>query len=368
MSDPIYKKIIENATDVAVFTMDLTRKIETWNSGAEYLLGWKRDEVIGKFGDIIFPEEGRSEQAEHEVKIASEEGSAIDEMWHIKKDGSRLWAVGRMMSIVEDSGDVTGYVKILIDQTEKKQYQQKLKEINETLEERVKKRTEALVRYQGRLRSLVSELNVAEERERRRLAGDLHDNLGQILAVCRMELDVAKKLVGETESDSPVDKAAGLVDDAIRYTRQLMSDLKPPDDVKENISRLMDWLTIRKKKYGLNVSVEDDRKPKPLRDDIQTALFQSVRELLFNVIKHSGTDEAKIILERLDEKVHITVEDRGKGFNPEKELERTEDDGFGLFNIREQFERFDATMVIDSEPGKGTKVTLAAPLDLEKEK
>lgn len=371
MKKPDFKRIFDEATEYAIFTMDLDRLITSWNRGAEILLGWSKEEVIGRLrGDIIFPKEDEGDLL-RELERSREDGKAMDERWHVKKDGSRFWALGRMMAMDDDHGKTTGYVKILQDQTQRREYEQqleslneKLERFNEELETRVAERTEALNDYKNRLRLLVSELNDAEQYERRRLAGDLHDNLGQMLAVSKMELQMLKSDLPDNCNITHLSTSLGLIDDSIKYTRELMSDLRPPDDLKKDLGQLVKWLAERKSKYGLKVTVEDDNKPIPLEENLQLTLFQAVRELLFNVIKHSEVDEAQVTIKCLDNYVHVIVRDEGKGFNAE-EMEGAEksDGGFGLFNLQERFSLIGGKLKINSRPGEGTTVTIVVPIE-----
>lgn len=362
MKDLNYRRIFEEATEYAIFTMDLDHLITTWNKGAEKLLGWSADEAIGQSGEIIFPDDEK-QYFKDEINKVHNYGVALDERWHVKKDGSHFWASGRMMSMTNNSDDLEGYLKILLDHTENKKYEMQLQELNEKLEKRVEERTEKLISYQKDLRLLVSALNRAEERERRHLATDLHDNLGQILAVTRMELDFAQKNLPPDIDNSHINTAKDLLDEAMRYTRELMTDLKPPDDIKKELVSMIEWLVKKQKKYGLEVTIQDDHQPKPLSDDVLTAIFQSVRELFFNVIKHSGIDKANVILERQKDHVRVTVEDNGKGFNlGEMALFNNDNGGFGLFNLKERFDLLDGKVEIESGPGKGTVVSLTAPI------
>lgn len=234
----------------------------------------------------------------------------------------------------------------------------------ETLEERVEERTKSLLSYQKQLRSLASKLSQAEEQERRRLATELHDNLGQMLAVGKMKMDLLPK------KDLPTDTAAGIeeiqqvMDDALVYTRELMSDLKPPPSLdKEDIRDSIEWVAQKMEKHDLKVIVDDDEQPKKVANDIRTTLLQSVRELLFNVIKHAKVDKARVKMRCIDRQVKVTVADEGDGFDPNAEQsESTRDGGFGLFNIKERVDLIGGNVHIDSAPGDGTKVTLLAPL------
>lgn len=249
------------------------------------------------------------------------------------------------------------------DVTERIEAEEKLKSINENLEERVQERTQSLLSYQEQLRTLASKLSKAEELERQRLAGELHDNLGQMLAVSKMKVDLLQKDELPEQTISDVEELRELVDDALTYTRELMSDLKPPPSLdKEGLKANIQWLAKKMEKHDLKVTIENDGQPKPVDSEIRTVLVQCVRELLFNIIKHAGVDEALIKLERVEDEVHIVVEDEGKGFDPESDLSTSLDGGFGLFNISERVDLLGGSVDIESEPGSGTRATISAPL------
>lgn len=252
-------------------------------------------------------------------------------------------------------------------QQAKEQAVEKLEKINETLEDRVKKRTRDLQSYQQHLRSLASELNKAGEQERHRLATELHSNLGQILAAIKMKVDGLKDAEDPTLTIDKITEVSGMLDDALSYTRNLMMELKPPPVLDEDgVKELLYWVVDSFKKYDLKVNLEDDKRSKPVTKEVRTTLYQCVRELLYNVIEYAGVDEARLALDRVGDKVRITVEDGGKGFDMEEtEPVPTEEGGFGLFNIRERMDWIGGRMVIASEPGKGTKVALYAPLKKE---
>ncbi len=261
--------------------------------------------------------------------------------------------------IRDSEGLVTGIFIQAIDLTERKHAEEELKTLNETLEERVKKRTAELHSYQKQLQSLAMQLSKAEEEERKRLAGELHDNLGQMLAVTKMKLDLM-------QDSAEISEVSELVSDSIKYTRKLMSDLKPPPSLQdENISVALKWVANTMEHYDLHVSFENKMQDEPpVDEEIQTTIIQAVRETLFNVVKHGETNEAHITLLLVNEMLNITVEDDGIGFDNENtEFVMTADGGYGLFHIKERLKILGGQAVVESKRGRGTRIMLSVPLD-----
>lgn len=264
--------------------------------------------------------------------------------------------------IWHSDGSVTGIFVQGIDLTEREDALAQLLAMNETLEERVEERTAALLSYQNQLRSLASKLSRAEEYERHQLAAELHDNLGQILAVGKMKLDLLLRDY-QNDSFSDFEELAEVMDESIRYTRELMTDLKPPPSLKKgDLVASLEWLAGTMAKHKLNVKLFDDGKPKPIKEEARTIIHQCVRELLFNVVKHGKTDNAKVYISRRGNKIQTIVEDKGVGFVTTGTYSMSGENGFGLFSINERMHFIGGTIKIATKPGKGTKITLRAPL------
>ncbi|HLD47073.1 MAG TPA: ATP-binding protein, partial [Desulfobaccales bacterium] len=161
-----------------------------------------------------------------------------------------------------------------------------------------------------------------------------------------------------------------LIEESIRYTRSLVFELSPPILYELGFEPAMDWLAEHMgKQYGLAVALEDDDNPKPLDNEARVLLFRAVRELLFNVLKHSRASSARVCMRRAGEHLEVIVEDNGVGFPPGKPGDLSgKIEGFGLFSIRERLNYFGGRMEIDSTPGEVTRVILSLPLQPDKKK
>ena len=202
-SEERLRLVVESAKDYAIFTTDVDGLIQYWNAGAERMFGWTEPEALGKHARMIFTPEDRARGADQEeMKQAAQCGRAADERWHIRRKGDRFYASGVLVPLRPD-GTLTGYAKIARDLTERKQLEDALLRAHDELEQRVRDRTAELARTNSELAAEVQERRAAEaqvtalfrrlvtvqEEERRRIARDLHDQLGQPMTVLRLELD-----------------------------------------------------------------------------------------------------------------------------------------------------------------------------------
>lgn len=248
---------------------------------------------------------------------------------------------------------------------QRKKAEDALHRLNSELEHRVEERTRDLVASQHALRGLASELTLAEQRERKRLAGELHDDLAQLFVLGQMKI---AQLRPKLEHAAPaLAQPLGEIDDlfknALTHTRSLMVKLSPPVLNKLGLPAALTWLGEQMSLHGLTVEVRLAHNHVPLPDDQAILLFQSVRELLINVAKHAGTDRATVIL-RIDQgqRLCIEVQDDGCGFDvPAIDTEST-GEHFGLFSIRERMQAMGGWLAVKSAVGKGSTMTLALPI------
>jgi PAS domain S-box-containing protein len=226
-----------------------------------------------------------------------------------------------------------------------------------------------LLENREQLRQLTSQLSLAEERERRRIANQLHDRVGQALLASKLKLGTARESGLPPNIDEPLDDADALLEQTIQDVRSLTFELSPPILYMLGFEAAVEWLTERaEKQYGIDCTFEDDALPKPLEEDIKVLLFQNVRELLVNVGKHSRAQKANVSVSRAGNHIQVLVEDNGIGFDASRvNFHWDESSGFGLFSIRERLSHLGGEIMIDSEAGRGTRVCLKAPLRLGEE-
>jgi signal transduction histidine kinase len=223
---------------------------------------------------------------------------------------------------------------------------------------------EKLVIYHKRLRSLASSLSLAEEQERRRIATEVHEHIGQNLALAKIKLEKVEELVPSDSLRDAVDEVIEVIDETITDTRSLVYQVSSPILYQLGFVAAVESLTQKtQERHGITIGFEDDGQPKPLSDDIRVLLFQAVRELLENVVRHAQAKMAKVSVAKKDDQILVDVKDDGIGFEL-AEIDPFIDQGmrFGLFSIRERLESLGGGIKVVSGRGHGTWVTLSAPL------
>ena len=226
--------------------------------------------------------------------------------------------------------------------------------------------------YKRRVRSLATELLMTEERERRRLAVDLHDGLSQLIALAHMKLAALARAQAQANAAQPgsdgslaksIEEIRQVIEEAHKSVRSMTFQLSPPVLHDIGLEPALDWLAEDlRQRYGLPVRFEDDGKEKPTDDQTRVVVFRSVRELLINAAKHAAASHVRVSLQRSGTNLCAVVEDDGVGIDPD----RLRAKGSGLFNIRERFGVLGGSVDIESAPGRGTVIRLRVPLPVTK--
>ena len=242
---------------------------------------------------------------------------------------------------------------------EKKLPHQHGKTISSTFEDR------SLPKLDHIARSLAAELGRVREKERQKIAGDLHDQIGQNLVLAKMKLDALKSSLGNEHAEL-IAGISDLIKHTIKDTRSLIHELHPEWLSQLSFKEAVRWLTQQTEaKYGLRCIVEFPSLPKPLKKDVQEVLFQAVRELLVNVAKHAGASEVRILCECEKGWIRLRIVDDGEGFDPTMSLSpNPTTGGFGLMIIRARLGLVGANLYIDSHAGAGTSVTITLPVNI----
>jgi len=285
----------------------------------------------------------------------------------LRPDGKMIWLSAHAGLRRDAKGVPTHIAGVTYDITERKAAEEALRNLNEQLDRRVAKRTRELAESRARLRALVAELTMTEERERRRLAVHLHDTLAQSLAVVNMYLWRVRELLGDqangTSFREVLDSLDTTVDTSIKYARSLIAELSPPVLYDLGLPAAFRWLGEQMGQHGLRVEVDGPADGFSLAQDDAVFLFQCARELLWNVVKHGATDRATVAYGCDGDCVSLAVSDNGKGFDAQFASANGDDRShFGLFSIRERVALRGGTVDIKSTPGTGTKVLTVIPM------
>ena len=362
--------IVESSDD-AIVAKSLDGTIQSWNAAAERLFGYTAEQAVGRHISFIIPADRTDE--EEQILASLRAGRRIDHYDTVRqRSDGRLVDVSLTISPIRDeAGGIVGASKIARDITQRKRTEEALREreqrlriLSESLEQKVAARTADLQRQTARLQRLACELISAEQRERKRLAAILHDDLQQLLVAAQLRVAQAHRQARDSGVSSAIESATELLTKAIDASRTLTHQLRPPVLQQAGFLSALRWLASDLLKlHELHVLIDAEDKEPALSDEIKVMLFESVRELLFNVAKHAGVNEATVYVRHEGDRLQVAVEDKGNGFDVERVVneEEIENRGLGLFSTRERLAALGGDMTIESTPGAGTSIRLTVP-------
>jgi PAS domain S-box-containing protein len=365
-SEERFRLLVEAVQDYAIFMLNPEGIITSWNIGAERLKGYKTAEILGKHFSCFYPEEDvRNGKPQWELVIAAKESRFEDEGWRLRKDGSRFWANVIISAVRNDQGELLGFAKVTRDVTERMRAHQ-------ALEKEVAERRDAqrqLHESEGSLRELSIHLLRTQDEERRRIGRELHDSLGQYLAVLKMKLQSLELLPAGEQGDPAVRDVAEcivLTDDCIREVRTVSYLLYPPMLEEIGLKSAIPWyLEGFSERSGIKTTFEVQSGLGRLSRDSELALFRVLQESLTNVHRHSGSCTAGVQLLAKDDRCVLVIEDKGKGI-PSEFLDRAGKDwiaapGVGLRGMNERMRQLGGELEIVSSKG-GTRVRAMVPM------
>jgi PAS domain S-box-containing protein len=361
--------LAQRAGGVGVFDWDIASNRVVWTEELEELYGLARGAFAGTYeawAEHMTPQEQARIRELIQETLREGRRESIFEYQMCRADGETRW-MAASTHVMYENGKAARMVGTCQDITERKQMedklrrnQQELRALAATLERRVLQRTAQLEEKTNGLRRLATTLANTERRERERLAAAIHDDLQQILVAARMRVQLARQDKTAAVSES-LGKAVRLLDDALHVARSLTTELRPPVLYEDGLIAALQWLAGRaKEQFQLDIELDYCLDAEPRSIELRNILFESVRELLFNIRKHAGVDRARIELTRTDgDEIIVAVEDEGRGFDPARvEASGT---GIGLLRVRERMLALGGQADIDSVPGHGTRVVLIVP-------
>ena len=363
--------LVSDAAEVGFWFCDLPFDELTWDHRVKEHF-WLPPEApvrIETFYERLHPDDRERTRQAIETSIANNTRYEI-EYRTLSPDGEEKWirAIGR--TFYDEHEKPIRFDGVTLDITERKRTEERLTQFTAELEQGVAERTYELAQSEDQLRTLAKELNLAEQRERKRLATELHDHLQQMLVLGRLTIGQGKRVAASAPAvEQILKKVDDIFSDSLTYTRTLVSDLSPTVLRDQGLAAALQWLGTYMQKYHqtVTVTVPDDEDLK-LPEDQVILLFQSVRELLINSSKHAGTGQAAVTLEQRDGLLRIDVRDEGAGFDLAAASASSETTSggisskFGLFSIRERMRALGGSFELESAPGQGTTAMLMLPV------
>ncbi len=338
-----FRTMVENVRDYAIYMLDPRGYITSWNLGAERIKGYLADETIGKHYSLFFlPEHTERGDPGLQLEFAAIQGRYESEGWSVRKDGSRFWAHVIVTRLLDESGKLRGFSRITHDITERRRAE------------------EDLHSYADRLRVTSRRLVEVQEAERRLLAGELHDRVGQNLTALGLNLSiVASGLPAEDypELAARLEESSLLVQGTVDAMRNVMAELRPHALDDYGLPAALRTLAASfSRRTGIQVAFQGDAPATELPKPVDLAMFRIAQEALNNVAKHSNADHVEIAVKRVNGLATLSVRDNGVGFDPRRIDASNNGAGWGLLIMRERAEAVGAGFSLHAEPDAGVQV------------
>lgn len=350
-SEARYREVVEDQTEV-ISRLRADGTFLFVNDVYCRFFGKAAEELVGnKWIPVCHPDDLEYVQTEL-TALAHDHPVVVIENRVYSGDGRLHWMQFVNRGFFDSAGQLQEFQSVGRDITERKQIEAALRDAHQQMEQRVIERTE-------QLRRLAVEATLAEERERQAIARDLHDNLGQLLHVTRVKLDALEPFLSPAAS---LGELNDLLSTASRQVRMLTTQLCPPVLKRLGLAAALQWLTDEmNRQYGLCTEFIQGKLAVSPKEEHRDMLFRTARELLINVVKHSGTRQARLYLSHVDGQIILAVEDEGIGIG-DLAAALNNNDGFGLASIRERITYMSGQMEITAGAIQGLRITVSLPL------
>jgi two-component system sensor histidine kinase UhpB len=347
-SEEKFRTMVETSPD-GVMAFDRNGTIVYASKRATEILGYPdKENLVGMSSERLFSVGDRSRVKQRLSTMVNADSFHDEEFLMVRKDKTSFFGELSASAITDDQGLLTGFLVVAKDISERKNQEK------------------AIQMYQQNLRSLTTQLNLAEEKERRNIAVELHDHLGQRLALAKIRLAAFKHLGLPSDSYENLEEAEKHINHAIEYTRKLTYELSPPVLFELGLVEALRWkIGQTGEATGIKTDFSAPEIISGLKDDFLILIFRSACELLDNVAKHAKAGTVKVSMAMKKDVITVKVEDDGIGFDPLSLLNSEDGKKMGLFSLRERLEYFDGSLIINSSRGMGTKVEIAVPIRIK---
>ncbi len=357
----------QNVTDHALFEVDVNGCVVTWNAGAQNLFDFTAAEIVGRPVSILSaPDEHAAGVTKSEFGRALADGPVEDERWFVRKGGSRFWGHCVTHPIRDGEGQIRGFANVLRDETsrriEAERSRSAASHTHDVLLGQVRANVIALDRSKLELRALAARLISAQEDERRRLARDLHDDLGQELAVLQIQLEVAlQNAEGISDQflsalEAAVRRCQALSDRVRDLSHALHPSILADLGLADALQNLVESFR-QTQSTVVQLSVDAPLRDLPLA--ITMAVYRVTQEALRNASKHAAGAAVNVVLSRSHDALYLEISDDGPGFDPAQARARQ---GLGLISMQERMHQVGGTLKVRSMPGSGTTIVASIPL------
>lgn len=340
-SEESFRLLVEGVRDYAICMLDPAGRIASWNEGARRITGYTGEHIVGQPFSRFFTEEDNTRAKPDALcAIASVENRAEDEGWLVRKDGSRFRANVVLSTLRNESGRLRGYAMVIRDITARREAEERLRQ------------------HGDRLAMLSRRLVEVQESERRHLARELHDDVGQALTAVKLELQAMHVMSASPQIQTALQESLRVVDATLQHVRNLSLDLRPSilDDL--GLVAAVRWFVDRQtRRAALTAHVSADPDGIDLPPDAEIAAFRLVQEAVTNAIKHARARHIRVALSVKDQMLEIAIHDDGIGFDVDKARVRAvRGDSMGLLSMEERMQSIGGTLRIQSSPRGGTRV------------
>lgn len=338
-----------------ILVLDTNGTVTLINQKGTEILRYNHDDIIDKnWFDSFIPKRIRSDVKSVFFRLVAGDIAMVEYFENpiITKHGRERIISWHNSLIRDDSDNIIGILSSGEDVTERKVAEEKLFE------------------YSEKLRLMASELSLTEQRERQRIATELHDRIGQSMAVSKIKLEELRKELTASRNEKSVNEIIKLIDQLIYDTRSLTFELSPPVLYILGLDSALEWLAENfQEKHGVRTSFRKEGSGKKLDKDIAFFLFRGTQELLVNIAKHAKADSVSIHMRRNRGNIQVSVKDNGVGFDSKRiRLPGDARGGFGIFSIRERLNYLGGQFRVESKPGQGTNIDMIVPHSVPKRK